>query len=186
MLSGPSVSSLVGQTAGGNMKKFLFVLVALMAVSSALSAYGMPLPTAQYEFRLRFEDSPLKFSGHRSSDDYTYTLWIENDGDVWYEVRGSRALFGPPQVVERLTGYQMDWIENLIDEARLGTIKPTGPVYCEAIPTRQRLIDADNGGLLLERGSHPCGGGIFNDSPATKTLVDFLTKLYSKAHKDLN
>lgn len=109
----------------------------------------------------------------------TTTVTVFNDGVVLRQVTQAVPVVRPATVITRLSAYQMDRIERLIDRAEGGAtaVVPTG-ARCIVAPMDTNLYTADNGQVFLKSG-HFCTGYRENVRPAAKQLINQLDQLIS-------
>jgi hypothetical protein len=92
------------------------------------------------------------------------------------------------QVIERLSQTEQRRMEMQIARARNGEIKypQPGGIHCMAIPVEAFKNTADNGRILLNSGSRPCGPQTYNLSPAAQSLIETLSGYQRKYNELIN
>ena len=83
------------------------------------------------------------------------------------------------QTIKFMTNQEMRRISRLTNLARLGEIHYPNPggIHCLAIPSQKVEMRANNGSVLLKKGTAPCGYLTYNKSRAAQELVEELRDL---------
>lgn len=105
-------------------------------------------------------------------------IYLDNSGRVVKKVCTTETSC-TSTIIEYIDSTMQSAIENLITQARSGTIlrlDTTGTVACFAMATTNRTYVADNNTVFLRTGNAPCGGDTvyYNDSDAASKLVQKL------------
>lgn len=152
------------------MKKMFFSLVGLLVLGQTANATSLH-PETFVNTRLELVVSPIGH-GVPPTKPISVVVSVSSNGQVTFRDR-----FLSPVTIKRLSAYEMDRIERLIEAAKDGVIQHNQE-FCLAIPTHSFRYSADQGRIFLKSGSSPCGGSIVNDTEAAKTLVRMLDNFY--------
>ncbi|MBY0369753.1 hypothetical protein K2X33_03640 [bacterium] len=161
------------------MKKFAFLGLFLTTASFATSYKAVALELVDTPLRMMVANNEAKiirvsFDGEVAGGTCKMKTAIPRRtllSILPIEIDYSRCQWS---TVKMLTRYEIREIDQLIDAARGGVIQSGGPVYCMAVPTRNRVMTADSGQILLQQGTFPCGPQTVNSSKAARRLVSRL------------
>ncbi len=169
------------------MKKLALTLGLLVSISSFATSLK------PNDIRLQLEVADVQYNhGPVGSGVTTTIITVNSFGDVV----GARCVkplnpMAEPfdctsvEAIAYLNAKEVRKINQLVEVARRGNLHfpDINDIHCRALPVESRVSQADNGRVLLEAGSYPCGSVTYNESPAARTLTSKLMSFYRDYQK---
>ena len=143
------------------MKRSLFVLTLL------LSSFSL----GSEDIRLQMSKNPISMADEFLGS----SLWVEAEGRVFKIVVINGQM--KEVYVGQLSQTQMETMEDLIETSSLGENFTPEPSVCRAIPQESYSYSANNGEVVLQEGTRPCGSSLIHSSPSAIKLIALLDQL---------